>query len=384
MTEQLTLLCVHAHPDDESSSTGGVLRAYANEGVRTVLVDVHRRRARRPPDGTTPDADTHDPAAVASTAPRSARRPRRSSGSRRSSCSVPGTQGWRAGRRTTRRPRSGRRPSPTRRHGSMSDPPRRAPPGRRHLRRQRLYRPSRPHPGAPHHPGPRSSSPGCAASDPAFPISVFKRFREVMAEAGVEPPPVDEDVKAAVRPAPRRPDRRRHGRLGVVEAKFAALSAHAGARPTAPSSSRWGLERFSQLFGTEWFVRAVDPLGRRVRRPRPVRRLARRPTGRRRGPRGAARGSGAWLPVSGRCRACTGPRPGRRGMPPGRGVSVVSRTPSASRCSAGDLLVELLGQHVDPGRVLRGLGVQLDLRQHLVGERVATSRSSGGPWRCRG
>jgi N-acetyl-1-D-myo-inositol-2-amino-2-deoxy-alpha-D-glucopyranoside deacetylase len=33
-----TLLAVHAHPDDECISTGGVLARYAAEGVRTVLV----------------------------------------------------------------------------------------------------------------------------------------------------------------------------------------------------------------------------------------------------------------------------------------------------------------------------------------------------------
>src|ERR671937_1412025 len=34
----LTLMAVHAHPDDESIGTGGVLARYAAEGVRTVLV----------------------------------------------------------------------------------------------------------------------------------------------------------------------------------------------------------------------------------------------------------------------------------------------------------------------------------------------------------
>src|SRR5438128_12140466 len=33
-----TLLAVHAHPDDECISTGGILAQYAAEGVRTVLV----------------------------------------------------------------------------------------------------------------------------------------------------------------------------------------------------------------------------------------------------------------------------------------------------------------------------------------------------------
>ena len=35
---QRTLLAVHAHPDDECISTGGILARYADEGVRTVLV----------------------------------------------------------------------------------------------------------------------------------------------------------------------------------------------------------------------------------------------------------------------------------------------------------------------------------------------------------
>src|SRR5262245_42207780 len=38
MAEALTLMAVHAHPDDESISTGGVLARYADEGLRTVLV----------------------------------------------------------------------------------------------------------------------------------------------------------------------------------------------------------------------------------------------------------------------------------------------------------------------------------------------------------
>src|SRR5262245_27326525 len=38
MAEALTVMAVHAHPDDESISTGGVLARYADEGLRTVLV----------------------------------------------------------------------------------------------------------------------------------------------------------------------------------------------------------------------------------------------------------------------------------------------------------------------------------------------------------
>jgi N-acetyl-1-D-myo-inositol-2-amino-2-deoxy-alpha-D-glucopyranoside deacetylase/mycothiol S-conjugate amidase len=38
LSDKLTLMTVHAHPDDESISTGGILAKYSAEGVRTVLV----------------------------------------------------------------------------------------------------------------------------------------------------------------------------------------------------------------------------------------------------------------------------------------------------------------------------------------------------------
>jgi mycothiol conjugate amidase Mca len=38
MPDPLTLMTVHAHPDDEAIGTGGVLARYADEGFRTVLV----------------------------------------------------------------------------------------------------------------------------------------------------------------------------------------------------------------------------------------------------------------------------------------------------------------------------------------------------------
>ncbi|HUH08599.1 MAG TPA: N-acetyl-1-D-myo-inositol-2-amino-2-deoxy-alpha-D-glucopyranoside deacetylase [Egibacteraceae bacterium] len=36
--EALGLMCMHAHPDDESITTGGVLSRYADEGMRTAVV----------------------------------------------------------------------------------------------------------------------------------------------------------------------------------------------------------------------------------------------------------------------------------------------------------------------------------------------------------
>lgn len=41
-TVPLTLMTVHAHPDDESIGTGGILAKYALEGIRTVLVTCTR------------------------------------------------------------------------------------------------------------------------------------------------------------------------------------------------------------------------------------------------------------------------------------------------------------------------------------------------------
>lgn len=38
MSDKLVLMAVHAHPDDESLSTGGTLAKYADDGVETVLV----------------------------------------------------------------------------------------------------------------------------------------------------------------------------------------------------------------------------------------------------------------------------------------------------------------------------------------------------------
>jgi LmbE family N-acetylglucosaminyl deacetylase len=63
--EQLTFLAVHAHPDDEASSTGGLYRLLANEGVRTVLVTCTNGECGDALDGAKPNADHHDGDAVA-------------------------------------------------------------------------------------------------------------------------------------------------------------------------------------------------------------------------------------------------------------------------------------------------------------------------------
>ena len=65
MAQPLTLMAVHAHPDDESSSTGGVLARYAAEGVRTIVVTCTNGEYGDAPGGIKPGADGHDPDDVA-------------------------------------------------------------------------------------------------------------------------------------------------------------------------------------------------------------------------------------------------------------------------------------------------------------------------------
>jgi LmbE family N-acetylglucosaminyl deacetylase len=65
MTDDLTLMAVHAHPDDESSSTGGVLAAYGDQGVRTVVVTCTNGEFGDAPGGVKPGQDGHDEQAVA-------------------------------------------------------------------------------------------------------------------------------------------------------------------------------------------------------------------------------------------------------------------------------------------------------------------------------
>jgi len=60
----LTLMAVHAHPDDEATSTGGILARYAAEGVTTVLVTCTDGRCGDGPGGVKPHEDGHDADAV--------------------------------------------------------------------------------------------------------------------------------------------------------------------------------------------------------------------------------------------------------------------------------------------------------------------------------
>jgi LmbE family N-acetylglucosaminyl deacetylase len=60
----LTLMAVHAHPDDEATGTGGVLAMAAAQGIRTVLVTCTDGGCGDGEGGVKPGEPGHDPAAV--------------------------------------------------------------------------------------------------------------------------------------------------------------------------------------------------------------------------------------------------------------------------------------------------------------------------------
>ncbi|MGC5013414.1 PIG-L family deacetylase [Streptosporangium sp. DT93] len=64
MSERLTVMAVHAHPDDEVLGTGGILSRYADEGIRTVLVTCTNGEQGDAPGGVKPGEPGHDEAAV--------------------------------------------------------------------------------------------------------------------------------------------------------------------------------------------------------------------------------------------------------------------------------------------------------------------------------
>ena len=65
MTDGLTMVCVHAHPDDEALFSAGVMARYAAEGVRSVLVTCTDGSLGYMPDGTPTRAPGHDRDVVA-------------------------------------------------------------------------------------------------------------------------------------------------------------------------------------------------------------------------------------------------------------------------------------------------------------------------------
>jgi LmbE family N-acetylglucosaminyl deacetylase len=264
MTDGLTLLCVHAHPDDESSSTGGVLRTYADEGVRTVLVTCTDGALGDSADGVTPDTATHDPREVAAHRAEELAAATAILGVTRHEqlgFADSGMEGWPQNDApgsfwSTPIDEAAARLVPILleerpqvvvtydEHGFYGHPD--------HIQANRITLAA-------------LDASGLDASlfYTTIPKSAFARFRETLREAGVEPPDgVDADPDAEP------PFGTDDDKIGVVvdvskasDAKFDALSAHASQTDNS-FFLQMGRERFRQLFGTEWFVRARDPFGR--------------------------------------------------------------------------------------------------------------------------
>ena len=64
---QLTLMAVHAHPDDEASSTGGILARYSAEGIRTVVVTCTNGELGDGHETSKPGEEGHDETWVVAT-----------------------------------------------------------------------------------------------------------------------------------------------------------------------------------------------------------------------------------------------------------------------------------------------------------------------------
>ena len=84
-----TLVCFHAHPDDESIATGGTMALAAEAGHRVVLVLATRGELGEPVPGVLADGEELWERRVVETAPR----PPRSSASTGSSSSATTTPG---------------------------------------------------------------------------------------------------------------------------------------------------------------------------------------------------------------------------------------------------------------------------------------------------
>ena len=65
MAKTLTLMAVHAHPDDEASGTGRGLATYSGQGIRTVVVTCTNGEFGDAPGGVKPGGNGHETQEVA-------------------------------------------------------------------------------------------------------------------------------------------------------------------------------------------------------------------------------------------------------------------------------------------------------------------------------
>lgn len=267
----LCLMAVHAHPDDEATSTGGVLARYAAEGVRTVLVTCTDGSCGDGPGGVKPGEPGHDRQAVAAARLVELRRSAELLGvgslellGYRDS----GMMGW----ATNDEP------------GAFwgMDVAEAAAPLVELMERHRpqvvvtydangFY-------GHPDHIMAHRIATAAAETSgvpaklyhTAVPRSGLAEFAAALREAGVEPPgPSDREegqFAEAEEPAWGTPDELVTTAVdvsGYVDAKFAALAAHASQADNV-FFLRLGSDLYGRFFGQEWFVRASDRSGAAV------------------------------------------------------------------------------------------------------------------------
>lgn len=269
--QPLTLMAVHAHPDDESVSTGGMLARYSAEGVRTVLVTCTDGRCGDGPGGVKPGEDGHDPDEVV----------RMRTGELRRSCEILGI---------THLEQLGYRDS-----GMMGWPTNDEPgafwgmdvmeAARPLVALMHRYQPqvvvtydANGFYGHPDHiMAHRIAMVAVAASGvpaklyyTAIPRSGVKEFTERLKAAGIEPPQASEREEGryavegeTAEPAFGSPDALITTRLDVATftaAKRRSLAAH-GSQADNIFFLQFDDEVFDGLFGTESFIRAVDRTG---------------------------------------------------------------------------------------------------------------------------
>ncbi len=273
MSTDLTFACVHAHPDDEASSTGGLLRQLANDGVRTVLVTCTNGEFGDSPDGAKPNEDHHDGDEVAKVRAKELDEAVRILG-------------------VDRHVRLGYRDSGMMGWPQNDDPDSfwATPVDVAATRLAEVLAAERPqvvmtynaigfygHPD--HIQAHRITLAALAMLDyeptlyfNAIPNSVMATFRERWAQEERERIEADA-AKGIVRDAPEGPEEEPLDMgtpdelvdvavdvSGVTDAKFDALAAHRS--QTADSFwMKMGREQFAQVMRTEWFVRATNPLG---------------------------------------------------------------------------------------------------------------------------
>jgi len=261
----LVLMAVHAHPDDEATSTGGVLARYSAEGVQTVLVTCTDGGCGDGPGGVKPGQPGHDPAAVAASRAAELRESARILGIahvEQLGYADSGMMGW----ATNEAP-----------HAFWNTPVDQA--AQRLAGLMRHYRPDvvvtydeygfYGHPD--HIQAHRVTMAAVEATGiPAkvywttVPRSAFEQFRKVFAEfapEGAEPPEPDPDG-----PQIGLPDDEVTTWVDVAafaDAKYDALAAHASQEENI-LFLRMGRQRFAELMGVETFVRVRDSTGAAV------------------------------------------------------------------------------------------------------------------------